>query len=281
MAIITVQPAAILGTNDFTAQQRVSSGSEDAPSWSFTSETDTGMFLSAANALGFATAGAERWTINSSGHLLATDDATYDLGASGATRPRDLFLSRNITIGGIIAVPDGSAANPPFTNIGDTNTGWYFPSDEQLAATITGVLRLNITAAGVFAAVPLAATTDGGVELGVASFRFSNLNISGAANIGGDINHDGGNIGFHGATPRAQQTLTLTAADLTDNSGGTSGGTTIAAIGQASVDTSAALRTDTRNAIATLAAMVDKNTADMASLKSILSEASGGVGLIV
>src|SRR3990167_11560272 len=31
-------------------------------------------------------------------------DATYDIGASGATRPRDLFLSRNATIGGTLAV---------------------------------------------------------------------------------------------------------------------------------------------------------------------------------
>lgn len=33
------------------------------------------------------------------GNLLFTD-ATYDIGASGATRPRDLFLSRNAVIGG-------------------------------------------------------------------------------------------------------------------------------------------------------------------------------------
>jgi hypothetical protein len=32
-------------------------------------------------------------------HLLFTD-ATFDIGASGATRPRDLFLSRNLVIGG-------------------------------------------------------------------------------------------------------------------------------------------------------------------------------------
>ena len=31
-------------------------------------------------------------------------DATYDIGASGATRPRDFFLSRNATVGGTLAV---------------------------------------------------------------------------------------------------------------------------------------------------------------------------------
>jgi hypothetical protein len=33
------------------------------------------------------------------GHLLFTD-ATYDIGASGATRPRSLYTSSNITVGG-------------------------------------------------------------------------------------------------------------------------------------------------------------------------------------
>jgi hypothetical protein len=35
------------------------------------------------------------------GHVLFTD-ATYDIGATGATRPRDVFLSRNLTAGGIV-----------------------------------------------------------------------------------------------------------------------------------------------------------------------------------
>ena len=37
------------------------------------------------------------------GNLLFTD-ATYDIGASGATRPRDFFLSRNATVGGTLGV---------------------------------------------------------------------------------------------------------------------------------------------------------------------------------
>src|SRR3990167_5278307 len=37
-------------------------------------------------------------------HHLLFVDATYDIGASGATRQRDLFLSRNALIGGTLAV---------------------------------------------------------------------------------------------------------------------------------------------------------------------------------
>lgn len=37
-------------------------------------------------------------------HDLKFTDALYDVGKSGATRPRDLFLSRNATVGGTLAV---------------------------------------------------------------------------------------------------------------------------------------------------------------------------------
>lgn len=57
-----------------------------------------------------------------------------------------------------------------------------------------------------------------------------------------------------------------TSAALIDNSGGASAGGTIAAIGGA-IDPTAALKVDTANAIATLAAMVNKLTADVLAMK--------------
>jgi hypothetical protein len=50
-----------------------------------------------------------RWTVaNAEGtlgtNLIFTPDNTYDIGASGATRPRDFFLGRNATIGGTLGV---------------------------------------------------------------------------------------------------------------------------------------------------------------------------------
>ncbi len=53
-----------------------------------------------ANNVDISTNGSARWRVNSAGHLLAVTDASFDIGASGATRPRDLFLSRNIVAGG-------------------------------------------------------------------------------------------------------------------------------------------------------------------------------------
>lgn len=43
------------------------------------------------------------------GDVLFTD-ATYDIGKSGATRPRDLFLSRNLTVGGTSTLSGNSSA---------------------------------------------------------------------------------------------------------------------------------------------------------------------------
>lgn len=46
---------------------------------------------------------AQMQAVTRASNLLFTD-ATYDIGASGATRPRDLWLSRNASIGGTLGV---------------------------------------------------------------------------------------------------------------------------------------------------------------------------------
>lgn len=60
-----------------------------------------------ANFSTLATRALDKTGDTMTGNLLFTD-ATYDIGASGATRPRDLFLSRNATIGGTISVTGNS-----------------------------------------------------------------------------------------------------------------------------------------------------------------------------
>lgn len=41
----------------------------------------------------------DRWQLTTAGHFVAVTDNTFDIGASGATRPRDLFLGRTLVIG--------------------------------------------------------------------------------------------------------------------------------------------------------------------------------------
>lgn len=46
-----------------------------------------------SHTLRFGTAATGRWDISTTGHFLATTDNTYDIGASGATRPRNLYIA--------------------------------------------------------------------------------------------------------------------------------------------------------------------------------------------
>jgi len=56
-----------------------------------------GLFLSAANTLGFATNSTERWVINASGALNCATDGGCDIG-NGSADPRDLSLKRNLVL---------------------------------------------------------------------------------------------------------------------------------------------------------------------------------------
>jgi len=49
--------------------------------------------------IAFDTNNLERWRINASGHLLAGTDNSFDIGASGATRPRNVYVGTDVVVG--------------------------------------------------------------------------------------------------------------------------------------------------------------------------------------
>lgn len=57
----------------------------------------------------FSTAATSRWNISAAGNFLANTDNALDFGASGASRPRDVYIGRNEIITGLQAT---SAAAP-------------------------------------------------------------------------------------------------------------------------------------------------------------------------
>jgi hypothetical protein len=52
-----------------------------------------------AGPLSLRTADTERWQVQAAGHLVAGTDNTYDIGASGATRPRTAYLGTSLNVG--------------------------------------------------------------------------------------------------------------------------------------------------------------------------------------
>jgi len=139
-------------------------GSASASTGAFTSLTASGATtLNGAVALGDASGDliTVPGTVNS--NLLFTD-ATYDIGASGATRPRDMFLSRNLTVGGTLTLAGGVNLNGNVT-VGDSS-----------ADTLT--INATITSNLIF--------TDNTYDIGASgATRPRNLFLAGNATIGG------------------------------------------------------------------------------------------------
>ena len=74
----------------------------------------------AVRSMQFSSGGTGRWTLNTSGHLLSNADNTYDIGASGANRPRNLFLGGLLNLGGVSLSSTGNTAI--LTNNGNSQT---------------------------------------------------------------------------------------------------------------------------------------------------------------
>lgn len=77
----------------------------------------------AARAMRFRTGGSSRWTLDANGHLTANSDNSYDIGASGATRPRHVYVGTNVAAGGNVSAGNtsGFATGRMLLNTPDNN----------------------------------------------------------------------------------------------------------------------------------------------------------------
>src|SRR5690242_16253328 len=95
---------------------RPNDGSAAAPAYAFRTSATAGFFLSAANQIDVSTGSTARWRWNSSGHFVGVADNTYDIGATGATRPRSVFVGTNVTVGNLLLM---NTATTTGSSVGD------------------------------------------------------------------------------------------------------------------------------------------------------------------
>jgi hypothetical protein len=106
---------------------------------------------SGANSLDFQTSNSVRFRLNSSGHLLAVTDNTYDIGAAGATRPRNLYVGTSAIIGSSLISSTGIRAPA---------TGYHFwEGRATMTSPADGVIRLTDTAETSFGRLQFGGTT--------------------------------------------------------------------------------------------------------------------------
>jgi len=104
------------------------------------------MFIVAGNNLGLGAGGnIGQWTIVATGHLLTGADGTYDIGASGANRPRSLYTSANIHSGGDINLANALV--------------YSFGAGSQIISVTNGLFRMCNNDGSDFTRVQLGGTT--------------------------------------------------------------------------------------------------------------------------
>jgi len=112
----------------------------------------------------------------------------YTLLGTGATLTSGISSDANVVtlvspvISGVIAIADGSASAPSFTNSDDINTGIYFSAADTVAISTGGTGRVQIDSVGI------SPITADGAALGSASLEWSDLFLADAAviNFGAD-----------------------------------------------------------------------------------------------
>jgi hypothetical protein len=104
-------------------------------------------FVINAASIQFHVAATQRWQISGSGHFIAAADNTYDIGASGANRPRNVYVAGSIGAANASVSDYFSASRYLFTGKGAVNA----PTD--------GVIRIANAADNDFNRLQFGGTT--------------------------------------------------------------------------------------------------------------------------
>ncbi|MDO8728748.1 MAG: hypothetical protein Q7K26_02520, partial [bacterium] len=101
-------------TNSYSSTYYAGNGSVSAPAFSFAGDTDTGLYVTQADVISFATGGILRATLG----------------------------------GNFIRVAGGVASTPAFSSTNDSNTGMYFPAADSIGFSLGGAEKIRINSSG-------------------------------------------------------------------------------------------------------------------------------------
>ncbi len=156
--------------NDPADTVRIQAGSAALPALTRSGAPGTGLWFPADDVAAVSSAGVERirWTLtltSVTGDLAVSGGAAVDgavtadsVAAAGAVTADTVSTSGNVSVGGVLAVPAGSAAAPSVTRTGDDNTGVLFPADDVVAVAVGGAEIMRWTGTGVAITGTLATT---------------------------------------------------------------------------------------------------------------------------
>jgi len=116
-----------------------SDGSVGAPTYTFGSQSNTGMYLPTANFIGFSIGGALKFGIGNGStwayqQILPGSDNSFNLGAA-------TYRWANIFVSGQISGSDGSAAVPTYTFGVENNKGFYSAGVGTIGHSSAGAVR--------------------------------------------------------------------------------------------------------------------------------------------
>lgn len=216
---VVITPATtVSGLLTTSALIRNTDGTAASPGYSFTSDTNTGIWRGTTDTLDFATNGITQFEINTTlitavlpvgaaaglvGSPSFTASADLDTGmwfpasntlafSAGATEflrsttttttlALNVAVTGTTTSTGVVIGPAGAVGACAFTSVGDLNNGWWFPGADIQAWSTAGVERMRITAGGL-------------VNFGAATPTYQ-TQITGAGQATDTAVADGGNKG--------------------------------------------------------------------------------------